>query len=47
MENAADQLIYLVKCNDGSIKYVPDIEEFVLDVDMDGRTVLVHLIPGM
>ena len=47
MENAADQVIFIIKCDDGSTKYVPDVEEFILDVDMDENTVLVHLIEGM
>lgn len=46
-DNAADQTIFVVKCNDGTTKYIPDIEEFVLDVNMDEETVYVKLIKGM
>jgi 16S rRNA processing protein RimM len=46
-ENAADQTIFVVKCNDGTTKYIPDIEEFVLDVNMDEELVYVKLIKGM
>ena len=47
MENAADQVIFIVKCLDGTTKYIPDVEEFVLSVDLDEKTMLVHLIEGM
>lgn len=46
-ENAADQTIFVVKCNDGTTKYIPDIEEFVLDVNMEEEIVYVKLIKGM
>ena len=46
-DNDADQTIIVVKCNDGTTKYIPDIEEFVLDVNMDEETVYVKLIKGM
>ena len=46
-DNAADQTILVVKCNDGSIKYIPDLEEFVEEVDMDASKIYVDLIKGM
>ena len=46
-DNAADQTIFVVKCDDGTVKYIPDVEEFILDVNMDEHTINVHLIEGM
>lgn len=46
-DNAADQTILVVKCNDGSTKYIPDLEEFVEEVDMDASKIYVNLIKGM
>ena len=46
-DNAADQTILVVKCPDGSTKYIPDLEEFVLGVNFEDNTVDVHLIKGM
>ncbi len=46
-ENAADQTIFVVKCNDGTVKYIPDMEEFVKKVDLDEQKIYVELIKGM
>lgn len=46
-DNAADQTILVVKCNDGTTKYIPDLEQFVEEVDMDECKIYVHLIKGM
>ncbi len=46
-ENGADQTIFIVRCNDDSIKYILDIPEFVLGVDQQEKTVTVNLIEGM
>ena len=46
-DNAADQTILDVKCNDGTTKYIPVLDQFVESVDMDEETVYVKLIKGM
>ncbi len=46
-ENEADQTIFIVKCNDGSEKYILDIPEFVEEVDLDEGTITINLIKGM
>ena len=46
-ENAADQTIFVVKCTDGTTKYIPDVDEFIDSVDMDEKKMYVNLIKGM
>ena len=46
-ENEADQTIFIVKCNDGTEKYILDIPEFVEDVDLDEGTITINIIKGM
>ena len=46
-ENAADQVIFVVKKPDGSTMYIPDVEEFVKDVDLEKEEMQVNLIKGM
>ena len=46
-ENAADQTIFVVTCDDGSEKYIPDVEEFVKEVNIEEEKVYVKLIKGM
>ncbi|SEQ55481.1 16S rRNA processing protein RimM [Lachnospiraceae bacterium NE2001] len=46
-ENGADQTIFIVECLDGSTKYILDIPEFIKNVDLDSKTILVNVIKGM
>ena len=46
-ENEADQTIFIVKCTDGSEKYILDIPDFVKDVDLDEGIIEINLIKGM
>ncbi len=46
-DNAADQTIFIIKCNDGTTKYIPDIDEFVKQVDLEEQCIYVQLIKGM
>ena len=47
IENEADQVIFVVECSDGSEKYIPDVPDFITDVDLDDGKVYVKLIKGM
>ena len=47
MENGAEQVIFIVKCNDGSTKYILDIPEFVLGVNLESQELRVKIIEGM
>ena len=46
-DNAADQTIFIVRKDDGETMYIPDVEEFVKDVDLEKEEMQVKLIKGM
>ena len=46
-ENEADQTIFIVKCNDGTDKYILDIPEFIKNVDIEAGIIEVNLVKGM
>ncbi|MCR5214906.1 MAG: ribosome maturation factor RimM [Eubacterium sp.] len=46
-ENGAEQTIFIVRMQDDSIKYILDIPEFVLDVNLEQKTINVNLMKGM
>ena len=47
IENEADQVIFIIEAEDGSEKMIPDIPEFISDVDLDEGIMYVKLIKGM
>ena len=47
IENEADQVIFIIEAEDGSEKMIPDIPEFISDVDLDEGIMYVMLIKGM
>lgn len=47
IENDADQIIFIVRLNDGSEMMVLDLPEFVLDVDFDDNKMIINVIKGM
>ena len=46
-ENEADQTIFIVKCTDGTEKYILDIPEFIKNVDIEEGTIEVNIVKGM
>ena len=47
IENEADQTIFIVKCTDGTEKYILDIPDFIKDVDIETGTIEVNIVKGM
>ena len=41
------QDIYQVELEDGSEALIPAVAEFVHDVDIEGKTILINVIPGL
>ena len=47
IENEADQIIFVVSCDDGTEKMIPDFPEFINEVDLENGKMYVKLIKGM
>ena len=47
IENEASQVIFVVSCEDGTEKYIPDVPHFISEVDLEEGKVYANLIKGM
>lgn len=47
IENEADQVIFIIETDDGTEKMIPDIPEFISEVDLEESKMYVKLIKGM
>ena len=45
--NTKSNSVYVVRLEDGELKYLPGIPDVIKNVDLDNKKIIVTLIPGL